>query len=170
MAESNQRVKTQNLEILHQVQRVAGVVDLQEIELVRLRSELSLDKFTTPLVLRFSHKTTCLSQRDNTLSFLTKLDTRATRDRKVVLSISAAYRATYSVASESPAIKDEEIGAFAEFNVPYNVWPYWRELVQSLTVRMGLPPLTLPLLKPFNRGVRPVKRRRQEKKNTPPSQ
>ncbi len=73
--------------------------------------------------------------------------------------IAAAYRAAYRVTSIRPPLTEEEIDEFAQFNVPYTVWPYWRELVQSLTVRMGLPPLTLPLLKPFNRGLQPVKRR-----------
>jgi len=36
---------------------------------------------------------------------------------------------------------------FAENNVPANVWPYARELVSSMTSRMGLPPFTLPILK-----------------------
>ncbi len=29
-----------------------------------------------------------------------------------------------------------------------DVWPYWRELAQSLTVRMGLPAFPLPLMRP----------------------
>jgi hypothetical protein len=29
-----------------------------------------------------------------------------------------------------------------------NVWPYWREFVQSMPARMGLPPLRMPLLNP----------------------
>lgn len=29
-----------------------------------------------------------------------------------------------------------------------NIWPYWRELVQSFTTRMGLPPFPLPLMRP----------------------
>jgi preprotein translocase subunit SecB len=28
----------------------------------------------------------------------------------------------------------------------YNIWPYWREYVQTTTSRLGLPPLTLPVL------------------------
>ncbi len=36
---------------------------------------------------------------------------------------------------------------FREVNLPVNTWPYWRELVQAMTARMGWPPVTLPLLK-----------------------
>jgi hypothetical protein len=30
----------------------------------------------------------------------------------------------------------------------FNVWPYWREFVQSMTVRMGLPAFPVPLINP----------------------
>lgn len=43
----------------------------------------------------------------------------------------------------------EEIKAFSETNALLNSWPYWREFVQSSTVRMNLPPLTLPLFRLF---------------------
>ncbi len=36
---------------------------------------------------------------------------------------------------------------FARRNVRVNVWPYAREAIHSTTLRMGLPPLVLPLYK-----------------------
>lgn len=40
---------------------------------------------------------------------------------------------------------DEEcLSLFAQHNVPFNVWPYWREIVQSACGRMGLPRIILP--------------------------
>ncbi|WP_119313922.1 hypothetical protein [Calidithermus terrae] len=44
---------------------------------------------------------------------------------------------------------------FRDVNLPVNTWPYWRELVQAMTARMGWPPITMPLLK---RGTRPVRK------------
>jgi len=40
-----------------------------------------------------------------------------------------------------------DLEAFGELTVAFNVWPYWREFVQSMTTRMGLPPLTLPFFR-----------------------
>lgn len=37
---------------------------------------------------------------------------------------------------------------FAEVNGPYNAWPYWRELVQSVIGRVGLGSFTLPVFHP----------------------
>lgn len=35
---------------------------------------------------------------------------------------------------------EEDIAAFSQAVAVNNAWPYWREFVQSMTVRMGLPP------------------------------
>ena len=61
------------------------------------------------------------------------------------LLIQAEYVLDYTVDSKED-VGDEHIDAFSRINGVYNVWPYWREYVQSTTVRLGAPPLTLPLL------------------------
>jgi hypothetical protein len=43
---------------------------------------------------------------------------------------------------------------FQTANLPVNIWPYLRELVASITGRMGWLPITLPTLK---RGVPPAR-------------
>jgi hypothetical protein len=40
-----------------------------------------------------------------------------------------------------------EITAFCRTNAMLNSWPYWREFVQNTSVRMNMPPLTLPLFR-----------------------
>lgn len=45
------------------------------------------------------------------------------------------------------AISAEKRQMFGDINGVHNAWPYFRELVQSVSSRMGLPPLTVPLLK-----------------------
>jgi hypothetical protein len=52
---------------------------------------------------------------------------------------------------DSPKAADfsaEHLSAFAQGNGIYNAWPYWREFLQSSTVRMGLPPFIVPSFKP----------------------
>jgi len=39
-----------------------------------------------------------------------------------------------------------ELRAFAHTNALLNTWPYWREYIQSMAARAGLPPLIAPLL------------------------
>lgn len=66
------------------------------------------------------------------------------------LRIEAAFLLSYAVASIT-GLSKEHIDAFGAMNGVFNVWPYWREYVQSTTVRMGLPALTVPSLK-LDRG------------------
>ncbi|MDZ4685724.1 MAG: hypothetical protein SH850_11715 [Planctomycetaceae bacterium] len=63
------------------------------------------------------------------------------------LFISAGYRATYTIKKPGKAT-DEQLDAFGELNAVYNLWPYWREYVQSVLCRMGLPPFAIPVLPP----------------------
>lgn len=58
-----------------------------------------------------------------------------------LMEIEAEFDACYTSIEE---LKNEEIEAFANNNVGYHVWPYWRELVQSTCSRMGVTPLHIP--------------------------
>jgi len=66
-------------------------------------------------------------------------------DSKVApLQIAATFQVEYTLGSLE-GIKSENIKAFAELNGVYSAWPYWREYAQSVTVRMGLPPIPVPV-------------------------
>ncbi len=66
---------------------------------------------------------------------------------RTILRIHASFLAIYALEpSDSGAITPEQTDAFGKVNGLFNIWPYWRELVQSITTRMALPPLTLPVL------------------------
>jgi hypothetical protein len=65
------------------------------------------------------------------------------------LQIDAAFMIHYAIPSFD-GIEKSHIDAFGELNGVYNAWPYWREFVQAATVRMALPPLTVPVHRPTN--------------------
>lgn len=77
-------------------------------------------------------------------------------DDEELLRIEAQFVLRYRVPSFE-GLKKANIAAFGELNGLYNAWPYWREFVQSTTVRMGLPPLTVPLYRPLKAPKRPAK-------------
>jgi preprotein translocase subunit SecB len=64
-----------------------------------------------------------------------------------ILSLEASYLLTYSL-NPAATIEESCFGHFAEVNGPYNAWPYWRELVQSVTGRVGLPGFVVPVFRP----------------------
>ena len=68
--------------------------------------------------------------------------------RKRAVHIRAQYRIHLRSSSELTA---EFLAIYARSSADLNVWPFLRELVHSLTSRMDVPILTLPLLQ--NPGV-----------------
>ena len=65
------------------------------------------------------------------------------------LEIRAEYWLLYSVAPVE-GLTPDNIKAFGDLNGVYNVWPYWREYVQSTVTRMGMPPLPIPVFRPLD--------------------
>ncbi|HWB08381.1 MAG TPA: hypothetical protein VG826_04120 [Pirellulales bacterium] len=59
--------------------------------------------------------------------------------------LEAAFSLRYEMSGDEPC-DDDQLKAFARMNGIYNAWPYWREYVQSTVSRMGLAPVTVPLL------------------------
>jgi hypothetical protein len=62
------------------------------------------------------------------------------------LQIGATFGLTYNFPSLEN-MTDEMMNGFCRVIGLNNVWPYWREFVQSTMGRMGLPPFHVPLLK-----------------------
>ena len=62
-------------------------------------------------------------------------------------------------------LDENALNHFGAANVPHNVWPYWRELVQSACSRMGLPRAVLPSYKLKKKDLEPPK---AEIMDTPP--
>ncbi|HCA9977659.1 TPA: hypothetical protein MYL91_000617 [Klebsiella pneumoniae] len=69
----------------------------------------------------------------------------------VIFSIEATFEAIYR---SKRTLTKEELEEFGKQNVGFNVWPFWREYVQSSTSRMGINSITVPFFK-FNRSDMP---------------
>lgn len=69
----------------------------------------------------------------------------ASQTASPLLHIDAEFLLDYE-AKSLDGLSEENFDAFGKINGIYNAWPYWREYVQSTTVRLCLPPLTLPAL------------------------
>ena len=70
--------------------------------------------------------------------------TSKNRDKKIVLKIESNYVLHFTSRLE---VTDDFFDIYKNISLPLNVWPFFRELVNSITARMNIPPLTLPLLK-----------------------
>jgi len=69
------------------------------------------------------------------------------------IGIRATYELTYDLTHEfsddppPPQLRDFLFRSFAGVSAVHHLWPYWRELVYSLTQRFGVDPIVLPLIK-----------------------
>lgn len=61
-----------------------------------------------------------------------------------LFSITTVFKAHYFSKEKLSA---EATKAFAQKNAGFNVWPYWREYVQSTCCRVGIEPIPIPLYK-----------------------
>lgn len=66
----------------------------------------------------------------------------AEKESNTVVEVIATFSACYAMVEELP---DEAITEFANYNVGFNVWPYWREYASSTAKRLGLPSFAIPL-------------------------
>ncbi len=66
------------------------------------------------------------------------------KDKKNVIRIEGNFLILFH---SKEAITDAFFDVYKEISLPLNVWPFFREFVNSMTARMNIPPLTLPLLK-----------------------
>jgi preprotein translocase subunit SecB len=136
-------------EVLQRISHIIAAVQLQSVRLVEstakanIRSpkevgkiDMFVDTSTQPPEL----------PEDGLLYIQPTIHTLVTSQDKTVVSIMATYELIYIIPKELKVTQDE-LNDFARLNAMFNVWPYWREFVQSTITRMNLPPLVLPLFR-----------------------
>lgn len=64
------------------------------------------------------------------------------------IEIKARFQVMYLFRSSIENWSANAFDTFGHFQVLPHVWPYWREFVQSLVSRMGMPTIRVPLLRP----------------------
>jgi preprotein translocase subunit SecB len=130
---------------------IASRVQIKSVRLLNARVNFNPSEISEGLMVKFGFDAEASkNENEKTISVRSKFQTSALKEeepdvKKTLVRIQGEYELEYSIDSFDK-IKPENIKAFGEMNGVYNAWPYWREFVQSITVRMGLPPLTLPVM------------------------
>jgi preprotein translocase subunit SecB len=89
----------------------------------------------------------------------------AQKEENAFLDIEATFFLLYSI-ERLDGLDDSTFGSFADLNGTYNAWPYWREFVQNVTSRMGLPPLTIPVFRLPRGPAKKANEKREDKVET----
>jgi hypothetical protein len=121
---------------------IAPLTRIRQIRLVKSSIESKPIEIPESSPLQHSFDATAsLNQEAGTLDVYASLAVTAGD----FLRIEAEFLLNYTIAKAIP-IPDEVIAAFGKMNGIHNVWPYWREYVQSVSMRAGFPPVALPLM------------------------
>lgn len=150
--------KVNKMELTGQVARQVQIESVNLVELV-CRNNASSDSEQKLEVSVEAETSTVYDSAEEKLVVNAKCVMDARPDGgEIAVRIAATFAVVYRL-PVSDEFTQDYYNAFAEINGLFNLWPYWRELVQSTTMRMGLPPLTLPVRRvPANKGTRAKKR------------
>jgi preprotein translocase subunit SecB len=125
--------------------------ELDSVRLTRCKVSIDVDEpisesnqVSLALKVKADGKKTSESSLELTFDFMLTGDVGEGSNKgiSITLRLNGAYRFPPDL-----VIEPFDIKAFAKSNGMLNVWPYWREFVQSITSRAGLPPLTVPLFR-----------------------
>ncbi len=138
-------------ELFEKVRQVADRVQILDIKLLECRAEQKMPEEELPRRITTNINAECHFDPDTLrltvyphLQLVVKRHDASPAD--CFLRIEARFALMYALRSPE-GLEQEHFDAFAERNGIFNVWPYWREFVQSITIRMGLPSLTVPVFR-----------------------
>ena len=146
---------------LERASLVARSVEIESVTLTQITMNTDLDSREPPQELRLGQRFRCRyetreAQRDRLFVYVSLLFDASPGSPEPadspVVDLSATFLATYRI-EEAASFPEDGLQHFADLNGTYNVWPYWRELVQTFTGRAGLSGIVVPVFKP---PVRPV--------------
>lgn len=126
--------------------KILKQVDLQSIEMDTCSMKARREKLGSNMRLDVRHKKSYQIEDDNRAVVFSDYELVATKTTKkeFAVKIGATYRLV--LISKVP-ISEEFTDIYTQFNLQMNTWPYFREFVQSMIQKAGLPPLTLPFIR-----------------------
>jgi len=119
-------------------------IDLKNILLADLKATIKHELLSEGLKISIKDSAQYSYEEDEFIIKNKYVLTAKNNDKKNVLKIEATFIVVFESKYE---INDDFFNIYKEISLPLNVWPFFRELVNSTTSRMNIPPLTLPLLK-----------------------
>jgi hypothetical protein len=134
---------------IQKARRLIGAVSLENVRLVYESALTKVNRLQLTEGMRPRFQTSAKSigglTEESTFSVLSSIELEVAEDSQPpVVTMKARYELEYSVLPDFKATKSE-LRAFAEVNGTFNAWPYFREFVQSTSLRMDMPPIILPV-------------------------
>jgi preprotein translocase subunit SecB len=138
-------------EEVQKARRLISAVNLTGVRLVELHAKTSVrdSEITDRMRPRFRHWANLTSEglKEGLFHVRAHLELHILSEEKPpVVTIKIQYELAYVLPEDFRASRSE-LSAFAKVNGVFNAWPYFREIVQTATLRMELPPVILPVFR-----------------------
>lgn len=131
---------------LHEVVQLSDVLRLRDVLLHECQVHRGAATQLRPGNVEGDVSITAHSDDAEVVLYLVRVDTRLhSTDEQLIAHISITFAALYDSAVDSTTLPEKLLAQFSKA-ARLDVHPYVRELLASLTTRMGLPTVTLPVL------------------------
>jgi len=126
--------------------KILAGIKLRTIYLKNFEGKINLDVISKEAIADISSRADFTTKAENSVEISQKWNIigRDTSTKSEFLNITVTY--CLILYSREKFTKDF-FDVYEKTSLPLNVWPFVREFVNSMTARMNIPPLTLPLLK-----------------------
>lgn len=126
---------------------------VKSVELMSLTSQKKKG-FALPATITTEPKITIEDEKEGAASILCHYSLRAVPNAANVATTSMSVVAIYSVTYAFDGSLSDEFRSFLKQNALMTSWPYFRHVVQTATSDMGLPPLTIDLVRATDKPSR----------------
>jgi hypothetical protein len=126
------------------VSRVSQYAELKDIRMVGVSAKCD-PKYTAPLEPEFSHECSVVGNENGVLDIICQYRFAGNAAQVKIVDIEIKYLLTYAINSPVP-LAEGDITQFANGNGTLHSWPFVRELLHSLTSRMGVPAFKLGVM------------------------
>lgn len=138
IAAARERIKPkQYSEFLSQLQLV-------DIYLSTIKAKLSSNDLSGKNSYNCTEEAKLVQHGEDSATVEIKYSLKAKSGQRKILHVDAGYSVKFSMTKEIP---EDFFILYNEYSLPLQTFPYFRECVNSMFSRMGLPPLVLPLRK-----------------------
>jgi len=130
-------------------QQIVAAVQVQQVRLVEGRCRTTVRAPEPGMVINYPVRARLKEHRpDGTFCVEASVEARVTKKKsqRPRILVEATFELTYKL-PRTMSVSTSELEVFANTNAIFNVWPYFREFIQSMFERMALPAPILPLYK-----------------------
>ena len=119
-------------------------IELKNILLSEIKASIKHEILSEGLKINIKDEADFEFENNEFIVFNKYVLTAKNKEKKTALKIEAKYIIVFESERE---ITESFFEVYKKISLPLNIWPFFRELVNTTTARMNIPPLTLPLLK-----------------------